>query len=288
MRLLITGAQGYVGSRVANLLAARGHQVTALVRSPRESPPNEPHTLVGDLDRPNEIAARVAEYDGIGHFAAAQSPVFGAINARFVDAVLRRLSRGQVLAMQSGSLVFGSSEKQIIDESAPPAPPPFLLERASLERSVIQAGVSGPRTLIVYAAMVHGGRGAMIPATLVEGSRRMGRVVFPGNGEQSWSTVHVDDWARLIVAAVEAKSSGGERFFAAGPVVSIRKLSQYCANALQLPAPTPATDAEVAAIYGPLGAALGLDQRLSAEKANRLFGWTAANNDLQRSFGELI
>ena len=287
MKLLITGAQGYVGSRAAKLLAARGHQVTALVRSTQQTGLDGMLSLAGNLEDPTEIAARMADYDGIGHFAAAQSPEFGAINARFVEVILSRMSRGQIFAMQSGSLVFGSTGTRVIDESAPLSPPPFLAERASLEQSVIQAGGAGPKTSIVYAAMVHGGRGAMIPATLVDGSRRAGRVVYPGSGEQSWSTVHVNDWAELIAAALEAKGSGGQRYFAAGPLMSIRELAEACARALALPAPTAGTDGEVGAAYGFFAGALAMDQRLSGQKAARLFGWTARRNDLQQSFADL-
>lgn len=286
MRLLITGAQGYVGSRVANLLAARGHQVTALVRSSQEKPPSGQLSLVGSLEAPTEIAARIGDYDGIGHFAAAQSSEFGAINARFVETILSRMSRGQVFAMQSGSLVFGSTGTRVIDESAPLSPPPFLVERASLEQSVIQAGASGPQTSIVYAAMVHGGRGAMIPAILVDGSRRAGRVVYPGNGEQSWSTVHINDWIRLIVAALEAQSSGGQRYFAAGPIVSIRELAEHCALALGLPVPKHGPTEEVGSVYGMFAGALAMDQRLSGEKAAQLFGWIADRNNLKESFAD--
>ena len=286
MRLVITGAQGYVGSRVAGLLAGRGHQVTALVRSSQEKPPDGLLSLVGGLEAPTKIAARLADYDGIGHFAAAQSPEFGAINARFVESIMARMSRGQVFAMQSGSLVFGSTGTRVIDETATPSPPPFLVERTLLEQSVIQAGASGPQTSIVYAAMVHGGRGAMIPATLVDGSRKAGRVVYPGNGEQSWSTVHVDDWAQLIVAALEAKSSGGQRYFAAGPLMSIRELAENCARALALPSPTRGTDEEVGAAYGFFAGALAMDQRLSGQKAARLFGWSARRTDVKQSFAD--
>ncbi len=67
MRVLVTGATGYIGGRLVPLLLERGHEVTVLVRDPRRAVrrawSDEVTVRAGDLLEPKSLAGA---FDGIG------------------------------------------------------------------------------------------------------------------------------------------------------------------------------------------------------------------------------
>src|SRR5687768_13398910 len=73
MKILVTGATGKVGSRLARRLAARGDQVRALVRDPvraRELLGDSIELAPGDLLDVSSLAAAVQGVDAVVHCAA--------------------------------------------------------------------------------------------------------------------------------------------------------------------------------------------------------------------------
>ena len=69
MRVLVTGAAGFVGYVVAALLVEQGHQVTGLTRSPESALPTGVQRLQGDLQTPETLPMALAEVDGVCHLA---------------------------------------------------------------------------------------------------------------------------------------------------------------------------------------------------------------------------
>ncbi len=60
MRVLVTGAAGFVGCAVAALLIEQGHHVIGLTRSPASALPAGVHRLQGDLNTPGILPAALA------------------------------------------------------------------------------------------------------------------------------------------------------------------------------------------------------------------------------------
>ena len=71
MRVLVTGASGFVGHAACRELLARGHEVRALVRRPG-SEPEGTVAVAGDLTDVGALAAavRAAAPEGVVHLAA--------------------------------------------------------------------------------------------------------------------------------------------------------------------------------------------------------------------------
>ena len=73
MNVLLMGATGYIGSAVAEVLQASGHQVTGLARSDQAAQRLQSryiHVLRGDLRSPQSIAAAACQVDAVIHVAA--------------------------------------------------------------------------------------------------------------------------------------------------------------------------------------------------------------------------
>lgn len=102
-RVFLTGATGYLGSRLAPALVRRGHHVTALVR--RWSVSKLPHNvrpIIGDATDESTYAHYVAPADtfvhlvGVSHPSPSKAEQFRTIDLASAQAALRAASAAQV------------------------------------------------------------------------------------------------------------------------------------------------------------------------------------------------
>ncbi len=87
MRVLITGANGFLGRNVVRAVAQRGHRVRAPVRSPGSLVSGSPENLevvVGDL-RQRDVSSLVMDIDAVIHLAAS---VTGDDETQFINTVV--------------------------------------------------------------------------------------------------------------------------------------------------------------------------------------------------------
>ena len=83
MKVLVTGATGYVGSAVCEALRLASHQVIGLVRSPEKIAALQAagySALSGDLTDLDLLRAAARAADGVIHAALDHSPDAGAID----------------------------------------------------------------------------------------------------------------------------------------------------------------------------------------------------------------
>jgi UDP-glucose 4-epimerase len=67
--IALTGATGFIGSYLLGELTRRGHPVRVLLRRPTALPANCTNAVIGDLSRPINMAAALAEVDTVIHSA---------------------------------------------------------------------------------------------------------------------------------------------------------------------------------------------------------------------------
>lgn len=104
MRIVVFGAGGRAGRRVAEEAAARGHQVTAVVRDPAK----HPGTTAGDVTDADSVAAVSAGHD-VAVNAAARLDVpavefYGSATAALLDG-LKRAGVGRLVLVGIGSML---------------------------------------------------------------------------------------------------------------------------------------------------------------------------------------
>ncbi len=294
MKVMLTGATGFVGSWVARELCAAGHAVRALVRRTSSLANLEGLAIEraeGDVtDRPSVERAldgcdAVVHVAGVAHFQPGEEQRMYAVNVGGVETVLgAALAAGvkRAVLTSSTAALGGSREKRIADESAP----------STAEQSGIDYFVSKYRG--ERAALVLAERG--LPVAVLRPVVLLG----PGDIYQSSATtflalarrkmpVYVDggaafcdvrDVARAHVAALE-KGRPGEVYFLGGHNYEIGDMVRKVAAVAGVPPPRrvpyPVAWVAAAAIeYGArlLGRHADLSRQLVA--ASHFYTWVSS------------
>lgn len=196
--LAITGATGFVGSRLAAIAREAGHPVRALTRGPRAAEPGMAW-VEGALDAPDALAALADGADTVVHVAglinAPDREAFDAVNvsgtAHMIDAaraagVRRFIHISSLAAREPGLSDYGASKA----------------------RSEQVVAASGLDWTILRPPAVYG-PGDRETFELFRMARR-GFVALPPKGR--FSVIHVDDLASLILTLVAAPDSIGETY----------------------------------------------------------------------------
>ena len=270
MRVLVTGASGYLGGGIVRALLGAGHEVLGLARDETTRLPGGVRPRRGDLTDGASLAAAVDGVDGVVHAGASQDDPDGRIDLSATGALLEALAgTDRFFIHTSGSWVVGETGDTPATEDAPLNPPQAVAWRPRGERMVRDAGARGLRASIVRPGSVYGRGGGYIPKLLAP---QAGVVRHFGDGENRWGVVHVDDLGELYRLAAE-RAAAGSIFNAAAGVVRVRDAARAAADAAGARVePWPDEQAEKA--WGAWVEAFSIDHVVSSDRARRELGWS--------------
>jgi len=207
MKIGLTGASGFLGSRLVDLALGRGHEVIAFTRTPDRSIPGCTMRTFS-LETPPDIAGcdaliHLAAESPIGLWTAAKKRRIRESRAlgtrRIVEAIAAASAKPEVLVNVSAIGFYGDRGEQDLTESLP-AGQGFLAETVQAweaEASQVQAS----RVVLLRTALVLGRTGGALPIMALP--FRFGLGAQLGDGRQWMSWIHLEDWARLALFAVE-------------------------------------------------------------------------------------
>jgi dihydroflavonol-4-reductase len=223
MKAFVTGASGFIGRRLAMILARRGDDVSCLVRPTSDTRPLQglPLKLVrGDLGRPDSLIHAVEGQNWVFHLAgiiqAVDGPAFEAVNTlgtrNLVQACLQASPRPERFVFVSSIAAAGPnlSSRPLTEADEPRPVSAYGRSKLAAERVVLEAATAMAVTVIRPPNVLGPG------SKELEGAVRLLRkALFPafGDGRQRTSLIDVDDLVAALILAAERPASAGRTYF---------------------------------------------------------------------------
>ena len=306
MKIVVTGASGFVGHPLVRRLLAGGHTVTAWTRNPqsaRESLPalcevegwnpqgaTDPERLRG-IDAVIHLAG---ESVAGGRWTAARKRAIResrvASSRSIVDAIaaLPATDRPRALIAASAVGYYGDRAEEILTEDALPGDG-FLADLCrAWEDEVGRAGALGVRTVSIRVGVVLGKDGGALQAMLPP--FRLGGGGKIGSGTQWMSWIHLDDLVALFALAVEEERlTGVLNGVAPNPLTNARFTSEL-GRVLGRPTLVPVPAFALKVLLGEMAKVLLASQRVVPQRAlaaGFVFRWSELGPALDDICGDL-
>ena len=278
MRVFLTGATGFIGSRIVPELLAAGHEVLGLSQSDAgartlEAAGAQVHR--GDLEQPDTLRAGADQADAVIHTAFDHDFSNFVANCEKDRRVIEAM--GAALKGSNRPLLITSGTGIGNPESGGPATEDVLNRnhpnpRAASElagQALLDAGVN---IVSMRLPQVHDTVKQGLVSPFIELSKAKGAVAYIGEGFNRWPAAHVLDVAELYVLAVERSASGARYHAVAEEGVPVRAIAEVVGAGLNLPV-VSLTPEEAPAHFGWLAMFAGLDLPASSAKTRELLGW---------------
>lgn len=276
MRILLTGATGFLGVPLVKVLLGEGHEVTVVSRDPERARRRMPAACSFVAWMGDHPLHALAGHDVVVHLAG--EPVAGgrwtaarkeAIRSSRVDtsrslveaiAALPAEQRPRVLVSASATGFYGDRGDEVVDESSP-AGSGFLADVCrAWEAEIQRAEPLVQRAVCVRIGVVLGrGGGALGPLLPVF---RLGVGGKVGSGRQWFSWIHLEDMVRLLHFAITADAARGVLNGTAPEPVTNAEFTRVLAAAVHRPAILPAPAAVLRLALGEMATILLGGQRV--------------------------
>ena len=296
MRVLVTGATGFVGRSVTMALLGDGHQVHGLVRDPASAQSLREVGVslhAGDMREPGTYVPLVGQVDAV--VQAAQLSTAGRVTHAKAQAVFAAehimtsalaqtcLDRHKRLVYTGGCFDWGDHGDEWITEQTALSPSPMgeghAREARLLQRMHAEQGLDVIR---LNPGFVYG-PGGLLRSAFVEQARK-GRLRCIGNGSNWWSCVHVDDLGRAYTAAMTAAPPGAYYAVADSDPIRLRDLTDVVTDAMKLPRAGSGPPWLVGLFIGrPLVASLVTSFRVDATRIGEELGWRPGHPSFRES-----
>lgn len=225
MRYLITGAAGFLGSALANRLAAIDNVVLGLDNLSTGDPNSlnqQVQLTVGDVNDRPKLWSLLQRVDCVYHLAAMVSVQESVLYPREYNHVnvggtvtlmeaMRDVGVRRVVFISSGT-VYGNQPQQPVNESAIPNPrAPYAVSKVAAEYYVKSIGsLWGIETVCLRVFNAYGPgqhippvHTPVIPSFLRQAAEN-GTIVIHGDGSQTRDYVYLDDVVEGMISAADA------------------------------------------------------------------------------------
>jgi 3beta-hydroxy-delta5-steroid dehydrogenase/steroid delta-isomerase len=222
MKILVTGATGFLASHLIPALLGSGYEVRALVL-PAENPPWPAHLGVevctGDVCQPETLTTAMREVDAVFHLAAmmgVRRPMheYHAVNVTGTENVCLAALAANVkrLVHVSSTSVYRQGMGVPVDEGCQlvPLPDPYPQTKAAADKLVQRMIVDEklPASIVRISTMF--GPGDRLNFGRIADRLLAGRAIVIGSGRNRVPFAYVDDVVRGLLLVLEHHRAAGQ------------------------------------------------------------------------------
>jgi uncharacterized protein len=301
VKVLVTGASGFIGSALCDALLVRGDTVVGLTRDPQRARRTNPsvtwHAWEPTLERPPAEA-----FDGVDGLV---NLLGEKIDQRWTDESKERIMESRrkgthnlvgsiaglerkpkVLVNQSAIGFYGNRGEAIVDESSDPGAGFDAEVVLEWEKAAREAEPAGLRLVIVRTGHVLDPSGGMLKQLLTPFKLGVGGPLAGGRQYTSW--IHIEDEIGILLWALDNERVRGVLNATAPNPVTNRALSKALGRALSRPAVVPVPGITLDLMYGKeFGQVLRGGQRVMPRRALDL-GYEFRHPELDEALEDLL
>ena len=278
MRVFLTGATGFIGSRIVPELLAAGHQVLGLTRSEagvRSLAAAGAEAHRGDIEDLDSLRDGAAKSDAVIHTAFDHNFSNFVANCekdkRVIEALGGALAGSDRLLIITSGVGMGSAEhgqpaKEDVFNADHPNP------RILSELTGAAMAEKGVKVSVVRLPQVHDTVKQGLITPLIAQTRAKGVSAYIGEGRNRWSAAHVLDVAKLYRLALEKQEAGVRYNAVAEEGIAVREIAEVIGAGLNVPVVSLSPE-EAAEHFGWLAMFAGLDLPASNAWTCKHLGW---------------
>jgi len=278
MRVFLTGATGFIGSRIVPELLAAGHQVLGLTRSEagvRSLAAAGAEAHRGDIEDLDSLRDGAAKSDAVMHTAFDHNFSNFVANCekdkRVIEALGGALAGSDRLLIITSGVGMGSAEhgqpaKEDVFNADHPNP------RILSELTGAAMAEKGVKVSVVRLPQVHDTVKQGLITPLIAQTRAKGVSAYIGEGRNRWSAAHVLDVAKLYRLALEKQEAGVRYNAVAEEGIAVREIAEVIGAGLNVPVVSLSPE-EAAEHFGWLAMFAGLDLPASNAWTCKHLGW---------------
>ena len=241
MRVFLTGATGFIGSRIVPELISRGHHVVGLTRSEAgarllEAAGAEVHR--GTLEDPETLSSGASAADAVIHTAFDHT--FTDFKDRMEKEKRALHAMGAELAGSDRPFIITSGTGMGSSKSGAMATED-VFDRDNFNPRVVselvgeELSAKGVSVAVVRLPQVHDTEKQGLITPLIAIYRKKGVVSYVGDGTNRWPAAHVTDVARLYGLALDRHEPGARYHAVAEEGVAVRAIADVLGAGLGLP-----------------------------------------------------
>jgi uncharacterized protein len=299
MKIAITGASGFVGSRLVEKLKAEGHQILVFTRNLERA-----RRVLSDVEfvvyKPIESGdwqQKIAGCDAVVNLAGEpiaerwtpehkkailESRQLG--TQKLVEAISQANPKPSVLVNASAIGYYGTSETATFDENSTPGNDFLAQVCQAWETEAKKVKEAGVRLVIVRIGIVLGNGGAlakMVPPFKIFAGGPL------GNGRQWFSWIHREDLVNLIIEAIKRPEIEGTYNATAPNPVRMSQLCQTLGEVINRPSWLPVPDFALELLLGE-SAKVVLEGQQVLPKATQEIGFKYQYPTLKPALSEIV